>query len=533
MLLLTVIVSFCSSFDTVTTYLFFTLPAWLFSFSLLVTGLWLSPDAANSASLAQDWRAWSAWMASSAPSSALSWRGWHAESVVGPYRGASLLTRLWRSARVSRLVFLAALLITRAAPDAAPSALAMGALLACPLATCAVLQLAYAAGALCCTRRPQLRARVATMAVAGVAAAVCGATALVLPMLGWYPARGVPYVLLAQGVLHAWAARVVVIWSAAPLADGARSVWWGLDCVLGGALLATQSIVGLATPAHFFHARGLFSPGFAAAAASRADGVGGASARTERFASLNALEPLPPRGGAPPPRGPIATLRKLPRGGNAGDAGAAEGALREDAPENRLGVRRFRLVQLVAPSLPAAAEPGGGALVKGSAHSASKNAGLDCDGSAASSGGGSEAASAAAAASTSRGGAAAGSSAAAAAATTASSGASVRPRLAAVLASANSRAAEEAAAAAAASSASARRSGAVVRSPPYGGGGGDGGGGGGGGRVGGGGAAFPARLPLGGGSGGSGTAAPPRRAVDTGAPEGSLKALRRRFGQPP
>jgi hypothetical protein len=350
------VITYVGVFDNAAQYTFFFLPSWFFCASLLLAPFFFNPFAFDAVPLRADRAAFLRWLLAERGVADECWRTWHLAAGEGAYAQASLATRAWRLLRVSRLLFLGALLAARLGTPPDGALLAFAAHAALPWANIAALQLvaalaphlprrdAAARRTACCPFLQPLAA--ALRAVVLAAAAFCAL--VVLPSLGLYRLEGgagVGWVLLAHLVLHAWAARVAVIANMRPLRGGAAAVWQLLDAMLGACLLTLQTALSLLPLAATLQSRAMFAPRYSSVAALTA----GNKEALERFGGSGPpLEGLQfstataggagggRRGGSNPVPGPIARLL------GAG-TGAAGGAREEPRPNLHARDRQFRL----------------------------------------------------------------------------------------------------------------------------------------------------------------------------------------------
>jgi 1,3-beta-glucan synthase component len=116
-LLLALSLSF-GTYSSTNSYAFLTVPAWFFTFSLLLGALLFNPFALDSRSILNDLKEWKQWLTNVTSGNATndatsSWIGWFNQEIYMQYRYSSKLARSWRFIRVSRLLLLVALMLTR------------------------------------------------------------------------------------------------------------------------------------------------------------------------------------------------------------------------------------------------------------------------------------------------------------------------------------------------------------------------------------------------------------------------------------
>ena len=300
-LLLLVLITLTGRFPSPSAYLFFTTAAWLFTSSLLLAPFWFNPFAFELSSVLQDGTTWFRWWArapgapGSTPESSHSWSAWYSKEFVAQYAQASPVTRGWRLLRLSRLLLLAALLVTHG-PSAAGREVGMLIFYASVVGGVLVaLQVVAAVTSYRGSGQPATNSR-SMLAGAVVLAALVGGPLLAGggAALSWEEmvTRG-----LGMAVALWWAGRAVCILSAWPLYGAARALHASFDAAIAALLLLLFAcacvVVPLGSRLHTFL---LFSAAYASSTASVTStrgmlaAVAGKGGRANTFWSTKTLE---------------------------------------------------------------------------------------------------------------------------------------------------------------------------------------------------------------------------------------------------
>lgn len=280
-----------------------------------------------------------------------SWRQWYKREAGTQYSQANLVSRIVRGIRISRLLLPASILVFRLKPSGAYEALTLAVFLSGPFALIALLQATYTATA-CCPRPGDktdnsdgsrswysITARPVTRVLnVGVGAAVVFGV-LMLGSLGWF--RLTPMALvdgaMAFALLLFWASRICTIASVWPLKDGTRVVWKLFDLALGVIVLSIQTFFAALCPmGQALHTRMLFSREYGDTVAV----VVGARDALDRHGHDAGVRYLKLKH--------VGQLDFKHHGHKNKD-----GAGPDDArPENRIGIRQFKLKRIGEASMP-------------------------------------------------------------------------------------------------------------------------------------------------------------------------------------
>jgi hypothetical protein len=396
-LMLLALTTLYGAFESIRVYVFFFLTGWLFGLSLLFAPFWFNPLTMEWRAMREDFGSWWAWLQREEGNADVSWKAWYKREAGNQYAQASLTTRIVRGLRISRLLLPASILVFRLKPPKSSEMLTLAVFLAAPFALIAALQLTHSATSWCprtseASPSKGVRGRrgtwwfLSSRPLTRLLNLVIGGGALggilLLGTLGFYKLTPKSIVdgTLAFFFFLFWASRICNIASIYPLRAGTRAVHKFFDAGLGIVLLSIQTMFATLCPlGATLHTRMLFS----AAYGDTVELVTG---------SRDALDRMTGGGGGGDGRGPGVKYLKLKavgqlefrshkkkrgqqQGGLDGAAAAALAAGDVDAvvaaavaaaeenthqPENRIGVRRFRLKRVGAVTT-----AGGNAIVTG------------------------------------------------------------------------------------------------------------------------------------------------------------------------
>lgn len=256
----------------ISAYTLFFITGWFFTVSILFGAFWFNPFALEFRFVRNDCKEWARWMLSDLGSVSESWNTWYNTETATQYTGASFSTRMWRAIRISRLLFPAALLMSRFSPGHIfDDSTTFGLMILLALFVTIGLQIVHLLS-MPCTKEPKLeRAKIFAclqpfrrgLEVA-VYAVGCAGSVFLASGSGQLDGSSAILALVAFHVVLWWIARLLNIFSVFPFSDGVRKVYKIFDTQIGLFLLGVQVAFAIGFPAgSVIHTNSLFSSEYA------------------------------------------------------------------------------------------------------------------------------------------------------------------------------------------------------------------------------------------------------------------------------